>query len=287
MIGEKLQVERLAASEAARLMVRDRSTYAKLLVGLYAAPLMRGVSFDDARLARASYFYARYIDDALDGENSRYPGQAATPDQLPVRVSELNNSPHKIATLGRYAISGLIARQRNGDDPIADMQRLVDSMVFDYQRTRDGLLFHDESQLEDYYSDAMRGTNLMLIGFHSELREDTDIPSYSHGLARVYTARDLAEDWGRGTINVPSDKLKGEFGVVDNANQAPSLLDLLGSDTFIEWQTTQLDGAARELNNTIELVSEINPEDIGSRVVTLLANQALGYIPRINEQLGA
>jgi hypothetical protein len=285
MFKEVLQVEKLTASEAVRLLRRDSSTYTKLVIGLYACNSLRGVSFDDARVARAAYFYARHIDDALDDENSNYENNAASPDQLPVEVDKLDSSDHRIAKLGLYAVKGLLARGMTGDEPNTDMQRLIDSMVFDYQRAQNGSQFTNETEVLEYFSDAMRGTNLMLIGFGSQIREDTDIPSFASGLGRIYSARDLAEDWSRGIYNIPRDALEVILGETPDPEILPPTDKLIGTQKFIEWQENQLSIAEAELCLATNTVEPLMTTDPGAKVITLLANQAQGYIPHIRQQL--
>lgn len=286
MNREILQVEKLAAQEAFRLLKRDHKTYTRLISGLYIAGIMKGVGIDDARLARAGYFYARHIDDALDGENSTYPDKTASPEELPVEVIRLDESSHRIARLGRHAINGLVGRQRDGDSPVGDMQRLIDSMVFDYQRKRSADLLIDEDHMTSYFDDAMRGTNLMLIGFHSVLREDEDIPNFSRGLGRIYSARDFADDWSSGIINAPRDVLVHILGE-DVSSGLPGTEQMLGNGEFLDWQLDQLRIAETEISRSLSIVKPISGSDPGAKVINLIGNQALGYIPDIEQRLVA
>jgi hypothetical protein len=255
-----------------------------MVAGLYVANLVSSISLDDARLARAAYFFARHIDDALDGEHGAYPNASAIPEQLPVAIDELDTSEHLVAPLGRYALKGLSQRQTEADEPANDLQRLIDSMVFDFNRANEGTLI-DESGMAAYFRDAMRGTNLMLIGFGSALREDTDIPDFAFGLGVIYSARDIFEDWYRGIINVPSGVLQSSLGHIERAAELPEIEELLHQEAFLDWQASQLDSATGNLTNVLELVATFGKEDAGARVVAMLAKQAQAYVPEIEASL--
>ncbi|MEI7689703.1 MAG: squalene/phytoene synthase family protein [Candidatus Saccharibacteria bacterium] len=286
MNTEKWQVERAVFVETRRLLARDRKKYLGMVMGLYCCGFLNGVTADDARVTRAGYFFARHIDDALDGENTDYDGGQALLNQLPLKVSELESSEHKIAPLGRYAMRGLIARQRAGDQPANDMQRLIDSMTLDYERSRSAKLFNNEDQLTKYYGDAMRGTNIMLIGFNSKLREDKDFNANGNGLGRVYSARDLQDDWERQMFNIPRDSLD-DMGIdLTDENSMPTYEQLIKSDNFKTWQIDQLSLARQELNQTIEMANSIGKNDAGAIVVKSIATKALGYIPGTEKNLG-
>ena len=285
MIGEKLQIEKLAAVEAARLFQRDRKTYLGMIAGLYGCSLLHGVKSDDARLARATYFFARHIDDALDGEHVHYTNRTASPTELPLDITKLKSSSHPIVPLGNFAIKGLLHRQQDGDSPMSDLQRLVDSMVFDYQRSRTGTVFKDNNELESYFSHAMRASNIMLIGFRSQLREDTDFPTLANGLGRVYSARDLTEDWTRDVINIPQGPLDNIREDLSTISDWPTHKQLTESSLFCEWQTGQLDLARNELNTAHETAADYSHNDTGARVIALLTKRAMSYIPQIEGSL--
>lgn len=285
-MGEKLEVERLAASEALRLVRRDSRQYTKQIAGMYVSNLVfEGLTFDDARLARAAYFYVRHIDDALDGEHSGYPNSQATPEQLPVNLAELDSSKHPIAKLGRYAMKGLAQRQKPNDKPVEDMQRLVNSMAFDYERSQNGAVFSDKTDLQSYFSNMARGTNLMFMGFRSVLREDIDLPHFANGTGRVQSARDLREDWLTGIYNIPADALTDISPEYEPGYPLPTYGELIQLNGFVEWQIDQLHQAHTELTESKSIADDIGKSDAGARVIVLRAEQTLGYIPKIKEDL--
>jgi hypothetical protein len=287
-MNEKIAVEMGAAAEALRLLARDRKQYTKQIAGMYVCNLVfRNLTMDDARLARAAYFYARHIDDALDGEHSGYPNLKTAPRELPINISELDKSRHPIARLGRYALRGLSDRQKPGDAPVEDMQRLIDSMVFDYERSQTGGTFKNEAALLDYFGDMARGTNLLLTGFRSRLREDTDLPHFAIGTGRVQSARDLRDDWVARIYNVPSDVLSDIYDDFEPGSCVPTYDVLVMSPGFEEWQADQLNQARAELLKSRDVAASIGKNDSGARVIALRAEQTLRYIPKIIEGLHA
>lgn len=98
-----------------------------------------------------------------------------------------------IIGLARYAISALERKSRPGDNPRLEFLNVVDSIIFDYQRSRERRPLSSE-ELENYYKRSFFPVvNLMLIGLGSRFRA-SDIPELSFCQGRVYTVRDLEDD---------------------------------------------------------------------------------------------
>ena len=62
-----MSVEYLVAKEAMKLLARDPSKYIRGVSGLY---LLSSKGLELGRVARASYFFVRHVDDLLDGHSN-------------------------------------------------------------------------------------------------------------------------------------------------------------------------------------------------------------------------
>lgn len=197
-------IEALAGKEAFRLLKRSPEKYIRGVSGLYILSL---ADSEVGRLARASYFFIRHVDDVLDGGgvpiSDPFSYVISMRDQI--STGEFRETP-PIVELARYALIVFGERAQEGDDPKQDMLNAIDTIVFDYERSRKRRPLSADG-LEDYYRSAFFPVvNLMLIGLGSKFRA-TDIPGLSLCQGRVYTVRDLEEDWEQGIINVPNETL--------------------------------------------------------------------------------
>ena len=127
-----------------------------------------------------------------------------------IATGEFTSTP-PIVDLAQYALVGLNEKAQKGDDPRQDFLNTIDAITFDYERSRNRQSLSLE-RLEMYYQRAFFPVvNLMLVGLGSKLRA-IDIPALSFCQGRVYTVRDLEEDWQRGIINIPTEVLsEGEL----------------------------------------------------------------------------
>jgi len=199
-MGEKLKTELNSARESADL-IRRRPPYAKKVLGLYA---MSAYGTERGRLFRASYLPIRKIDDALDGDAPRIPDPLAYANNMRngIENDELGETPEE--QLLKYALRALEAKARPDDNPRCDFVRAIDAMIFDNTRAYQRRVL-SANEIEKYYRDAFDPViNIALLSLDSNIRS-RDIPSLSYGQGRVYSARDFAEDWERGIINVPNE----------------------------------------------------------------------------------
>lgn len=198
-------VERLAAIESARLVGREPLKYGALVAGMYALSLKDG---ELGKVIRTSYLFLRHIDDYLDegkeNPNGRLPYVLDLRNQI--ESGGFAREP-KIAELAKYSLEVLERKAGPSDNPRQDFLTVIDSMVFDYKRSKERSMLSNED-LNDYYHDTFFSVvNLTLIALGSQFRAN-DIPALSYGQGRVFSVRDLEEDWQRGVINIPKEILE-------------------------------------------------------------------------------
>lgn len=196
--------EIVVAKEAATLLRRNPAKYIRGVAGMY---LISFYGLELGNTFRSAYYFVRHIDDVLDGDRQITSDPLAYVQDLRLQVETGNfRNGLNIATLARNAVVNLERRAKSGDNPRADFLGAIDAIVFDHLRSKERRTL-TEFELEQYYHSAFNPVvNLTLIGINSSIRSK-DIPAMSYGQGRVYSVRDLDQDWERGTINIPQEIL--------------------------------------------------------------------------------
>lgn len=196
--------EVVVAKEAATLLRRNPAKYIRGVAGMY---LMSFYGLELGNTFRSAYYFVRHIDDVLDGDRQITSGPLAYVQDLRLQVETGNfKNGLTIATLARNAVVNLEKRAKSGDNPRADFLDAIDAIIFDYLRSKDRRTLTG-FELEQYYHSAFDPVvNLTLMIVNSSLRSK-DIPAMSYGQGRIYSVRDLDQDWERGTINIPQEIL--------------------------------------------------------------------------------
>lgn len=258
-------VDKIVRHEAIRFIEKDR-TKLKLVLGMYALSLK---DRELGKVARASYFFARHLDDILDGERTFIgdPVEYALTHREQIETGVFDRSS-PLSRLAEYSIPILDKRAKHRDNPRGEFVRLIDAMVFDHDRrqARRTLTYND---LQSYYSNSLDpGLNLMLIGFESDIRA-ADIPAFSPNLGRLYSVRDLKKDWQLGIINIPDDVL----GLAELDAYAP--YDTIRSNrTTRGWRSMEIIDAGNRLMSLQGDIAGLQ-EPLTSKVINGLANSAI------------
>ena len=260
-------IERLAAIESARLVLREPIKYGGLVAGLYL------LSLKDKKLGtaiRTSYLFLRHIDDYLDeGSGNR---DEKLPYVLKLREEiELGQFDGGMGDLAKCSLQILANNAGPDDNPKQDFLTAIDAMVFDYQRSKERRVL-SRQELDEYYHDTFFSVvNLTLIGFNSQFRA-SDIPELSYGQGRVFSVRDLDEDWQRGVINIPKEILWEA-----NLNQYSKIAEVRSSAIIREWLISEL-SQSREGLIAVKIKLDQSGEKLTSRLcngVTKTASQLL------------
>lgn len=254
-------VERLAATESARLLVREPRKYAGLVAGLYLLSLK---GCEVGKVVRASYLFLRHIDDSLD--ESKKPDETL-PYILTLRNEIKSNSfteNPKISSLVQYSLEVFERKARPEDNPRQDFIDVIDAMVFDYKRAGERRVL-SQKELDNYYHGTFFPVvNLALIALDSQFRA-SDIPALSYGQGRVFSVRDLEEDWQRGVINIPKETL-------DQAQltQHSSIEEVKANSTVTNWLRSELLKSGPEL-----LAVKTKLKASGEKITPMLCNGVL------------
>ena len=245
--SQTMSVELRSGLETARLLKQDPGKYLSRVKGLYLLSL---ADCELGKVARASYFSLKSIDDALDGD--RFDIDNPLRYALDVRSQVVSGEFVEgswTSELAEYSIRGLERRAKSGDNPRNDFLASIDTMIFDYERSQDRRILSAE-ELDNYYLQTFTPVlNLMFIGLESRLRA-VDVPELAYTQGRVYSVRDIVDDWSRGTINIPVEVLSAA-----SLSSTSTLQEVQSSPVIIEWFSEQLfqskkdiEGLDRKLN---------------------------------------
>lgn len=226
--------------EAARLFLRNPPKYINGVKGLYMLSL---VDCEVGRVARSSYYFMRHIDDVLDGDRIGIADPLGYAMTIRYCVETATVDPRfPIVTLASDALRILNQKARAGDDPKKDFLDELDVMIFDFQRSKDRSVL-TQRELDQYYHDTFFPViNVMLIGLNSKLRAG-DISELAFSQGRVYSVRDLTDDWSKGIINIPKEVLQR----ASLSNIAP-VMDIQNSSVIHEWFLEQLTLSQEEID---------------------------------------
>lgn len=234
-----MKAELIVAKEAAVLLRRDPVKYFRGVTGMY---LMSIKGLEMGSTFRSAYYFVRHVDDVLDGDRQVSCDPLAYVQDLRHQVETGNyRNGMNIGILAQNAVVNLERRAKPGDNPRADFLDAIDEIIFDYHRSQERRLL-TAKELEAYYRRAFSPVvNLTLIGINSSLRSK-DVPVMTYGQGRVYSARDLNDDWPRGTLNVPGE-------VLEQANLTPnSTLETIATSAHVRrWFQTILSKTRPEL----------------------------------------
>lgn len=258
-------IEGVVAKEAWRFVKKDR-TKLKLTLGLYA---LSGKDRELGKVARASYFFIRHLDDLLDGEMTSTSDPLAYAENLKDQIARSDyDDSMPLARLAKFAIPVLEKRGTPQDNPNGDFLRVIDALVFDYHRRMErGVLTADE--LGNYYHEVLDpGLNLMLIGFESSIRAN-DLPDFSPNLGRLYSLRDLDKDWTLGFVNIPRNILQNA-----GVTQFSDFSEVNTNPTIEQWKINEFIEASENLNLVQQQVS-VYDEPLARGVLKGFISQAI------------
>ena len=262
-----LSAETFSAKEALKLLRRQPIKYIRGVLGVYALSL---AGCELGSTARASYFLMRYIDDILDGDRSTSGNPIEEVLDLRTQIETDFFGDSEISGLAQHAVRSLEKRGGKGDNPRGDFLNAVDAMIFDHERAKERRVLSN-SQIEEYYWKLFSPlVNLMLIGLGSRLRTE-DIPSLSYGQGRVYSIRDLKQDWTNGLLNVPGEILREAHLSSSSTHE-----EVKQSPVVASWFQVSLGRTREELKELQERLKS-NPEAITNKMCNGLINPLIRF----------
>ncbi len=228
--------------------------------------LLSTKGFEIGQIARSCFFFFRNQDDALDGDRKdiKDPLSHVLACREQIASGKYSGKP-KIVNLARFAIERLQKKARLGDNPKQNFLDEIDVILFDYHRAKTRLVL-TEKQLKKYYQRTFFPVvDLMLIGLNSKLRAK-DIVEFSFCQGRVYTIRDLDQDWRKGIINIPKKML-----VKANLTGNSSVLEVKNSTVIKDYFRRQLLLCRQELPILEKKLAKAN-ESLTAKMCMYLAN---------------
>lgn len=262
------EIDQIIRTEAKRFVDKDRSKL-KLTLGLYALTL-KGREL--GKVARASYFFVRHLDDLLDGELDvgADPVEYATDLKEQVKTGAFN-AKWPISKLAAYSLPVLESKAKYGDDPRDEFVRVIDAMLFDHYRRHDRRVLNN-SELRYYYQESLDpGLNLLLIGLGSNLRAK-DIPDFSPCLGRLYSLRDMQKDWQLGIINIPDNILREGM-----LSQHATYQQVASSSFISEWAEREIVESIAGLYPTHYYLENLD-EPLTQKIVGGLVDNAIKHV---------
>lgn len=234
-----MHIEMLCAQEAFRLLKRGPAKYINRVTGLYLLSL---ADPKIGRTARASYYFVRHIDDLLDGDTKINSNLLDYTLELRSHIEQGTPTKIPISSLADYAIAELEKKALPEDNPRKDFIDSIDSMMFDHIRSKSRQTL-TQQELDQYYWQTFSSVlNIMTIGVGSNIRA-VDIPEMSYCQGRVYSARDLDDDWNTGIINI-SHEILTEGGLTSFS----SVSDVKSNATTKSWLIQDLQRSKTDLD---------------------------------------
>lgn len=152
---------------------------------------------------RASYCFARYLDDVLDGDirvdEEIIPYVKNLMAEVRKTKSETDND---YVVLGKYVYEHVDQFANHDALPSEELDELIEDMIFDRQRADRRLLLSREALDRHHFSTFMSSlyVTLDVVGAHYT---PEDIEPLAKAQARLYSLRDLQKDLTSGINNIP------------------------------------------------------------------------------------
>ncbi len=195
-------IETICLQEAAHLIKRDL-----IRSGVVSCMYLAGIiNPTQAKICRSAYFFFRHIDDVLDGDRKI---STDPKDYVHSILEEINGNNHgpKIIELYNYFMERIEDYKRDGDNPEEDSRKIIEIMLFDYQRSKEKTVY-SRRELEEYFKRVyVPVMNISLMIARSQLR-GKNIPEMVSIIGHLYSIRDMEIDLPRGIINIPIEELE-------------------------------------------------------------------------------
>lgn len=266
-----MSVDQICREEAFELVKRSPK-YWLMVLSFYLKGIGNALP---AKVFRAGYFFARHIDDVLDGDRPSITSDPKTYVESIVESMDASEGGPEIVELYRFTVKHLAAMVHADESPEAYFKRVIkDAMLFDYERAQERRILSSE-ELEQYYEDTFEPVmDIALIGTGSSMR-CTDIPEAIWTQGHLYSIRDLSDDLSAGIINIPREVL--EESSIDTSKPF-SAEDAYADPVISKWVEDEIALAKTKLQDWLEKL-----EDEGARTVCLLLIRQLQVFCMIYE----
>jgi phytoene/squalene synthetase len=251
----KNRVETL--SETKRLLERNWRKYWKRIFGLYTISFVHFIiekKFDPqiGQLSRESYLLLRYIDDVLDGDLPIVGNPKQHIEDIKSQINGEKPSENRIAILAIDSIKKLEKRALENENPRELFIKIIDAMIFDFDRRQERGVLTNEDLIKYYYDTFAPILNLMFIGFGSSIRVTSEnFADLAYCQGHIYSIRDLEDDWKVGIINIPKEILNSAGLTPDNNYQ-----EVVNSNVIRNWIKKEVKSSRNRVNTLKTRIQE-------------------------------
>jgi phytoene/squalene synthetase len=238
LFGDGMAVEWTCVRELARL-ARRNPRYLVVILPMYARTPLLPVR---TTFLRRSYCLARILDDVLDGDRqwSGDPAEMARRLLSDARAGLLDGSD-PLRRLARNVFGNIDRLARPGNAPSLRFLVLIETMLFDADRARLGLVLPEE-HLSAHLVRTFTSALDTALGIAGATLGAADLPDVAKAQAALYTLRDLEVDLLRGIVNIPAEVVRAARD--EGAATVPAEA-LPGTEAGRAWYARQLESGIR------------------------------------------
>lgn len=271
-------VRTMVGNETERLLERD-GKYRVVTVPMRTFAVLRP---QKGPYLESAYFFARQVDDMLDGDYQPQDGfdqEAYIEAVVDGMDNGMTASTPSIVGLYEHAISFTKEDSLQREEMACNFRRLVSVMRFDFERHKSFLhgqpVLLSAEQLSEYYQETFEPALLITSQITGCDFEPEQIQVFGRTLGRMYSINDLEEDLARGLFNMPQ-----EYICLPMSDGPAKLLD----DTQIrQWAMTELEDGEKALR-ALKLEISRNADLKTKILFRLLAEGPLRYRSRLSRQ---
>jgi hypothetical protein len=190
MILDKIKVEVFIFKICINLLRRDFSKYYKYVIGLYFIGM-----FGIYKPLRLCYFYARYIDDVVDGD-SNFPKEI-------FNIEGFLQYCKKLDILKSIKLK-LLSKNISSLEIESIFESFYKSMIFDFYKKGKGLIY-TKKELENIYLNSFNPVLQITLWCIDSKIDVSEICELSLIQGKVYSLNDYEIDFENGLDNKPKE----------------------------------------------------------------------------------
>ena len=168
----------------------------------------------------------------------------------------------------------ILTKHKGIKDPRVHFSRLIDALMFDYERTRNRRVLTKEELDQHYRNTFFPLIDFMFESLDSELTAE-DVPTLTYGQANWQSYKDINEDWSEGRINIPSEILKQA-----NLNHNDPLEKVLKNYIIHDWFAETLK-KTREDFKQLGVDYNNHPEPLPKLILMIASRYFTTIIPKL------
>jgi len=156
-------------------------------------------------ILRASYCFARYLDDILDGDIRIQGDPTKFIEHLMSKIrntggTSSDNSDYVI--LGKYVYQNIDQYTTNGVVPSRELDILIEAMLFDRERA-DRRMLLSRAELDNHHLQTFRSALLVTLNITGAQYRPEEVETLARAQGSFYSLRDLEKDLSMFINNIP------------------------------------------------------------------------------------